>query len=252
MNLSCRTAEFPRTRSGGNSDGRQERKKGLVSGCAAIPRVFQAHGMKTGNGVAGTGQAVVGEKGNALASRCTHQGIIVGDIHAGIGRCQGLVGTGTDALPWVAATRRKGGSVPLVECNRHPGRRRAAQGVQNGGIQGACGSVPGVLSQTALVLGATAQFPLPTRIRNRPHFLAPPDPVATAPVFDPTDAATGNGVMAGSEAPALRKPPGNSYPLRLPLPRQPPTLPFSATDPLNKFYELLTVAHKYVFIIVIH
>ena len=114
-------------------------------------------------------------KGNALASRCAHQGIIVGDIHAGIGRCQGLVSTGTDALPWVAATRRKGGSVPLVECNRHPGRRRAAQGVQNGGIQGACGSVPGVLSQTALVLGATAQFPLPTRIRNRPHFLALPN-----------------------------------------------------------------------------
>ena len=64
--------------------------------------------MKTGNGVVGTGQAVVGEKGNALASRCAHQGIIVGDIHAGIGRCQGLVSTGTGALPWVAATRRKG------------------------------------------------------------------------------------------------------------------------------------------------
>ena len=39
--------------------------------------------------------------------------------------------------------------------------------------------------------------------------------------------------MAGSEAPALRKPPGTATPIRLPLPlpRQPPTLPFSATDP---------------------
>ena len=33
--------------------------------------------MKTGNGVVGTGQAVVGEKGNALVSALTRQGIIV-------------------------------------------------------------------------------------------------------------------------------------------------------------------------------
>ena len=45
----------------------KKRRKGLVSGCAAIPRVFHSHGMKTGNGVVGTGQAVVGGKGNALA-----------------------------------------------------------------------------------------------------------------------------------------------------------------------------------------
>ena len=77
MNLSCRLAEFPRTAGGGNSDGRQERRKGLVSGCTTTPRVLHSHGMKTGNGVVGTGQAVVGEKGNALASRCAHQGIIV-------------------------------------------------------------------------------------------------------------------------------------------------------------------------------
>ena len=38
--------------------------------------------------------------------------------------------------------------------------------------------------------------------------------------------------MAGSEAPALRKPPATATPIRLPLPRQSPTLPFSATDPL--------------------
>ena len=38
--------------------------------------------------------------------------------------------------------------------------------------------------------------------------------------------------MAGSEAPALRKLPGTATPIRLPLPRQLPTLPFSATDPL--------------------
>ena len=37
--------------------------------------------------------------------------------------------------------------------------------------------------------------------------------------------------MAGSEAPALRKPPATATPIRLPLPRQSPTLPFSATDP---------------------
>ena len=37
--------------------------------------------------------------------------------------------------------------------------------------------------------------------------------------------------MAGSEAPALRKLPGTATPIRLPLPRQSPTLPFSATDP---------------------
>ena len=36
--------------------------------------------------------------------------LLCGDIHAGIGRCQGLVGTGTDALPSMAATRRRGGS----------------------------------------------------------------------------------------------------------------------------------------------
>ena len=77
MNLSCRLAEFPRTAGGGNSDGRQERRKGLVLGCTTTPRVLHSHGMKTGNGVVGTGQAVVGEKGNALASRCAHQGIIV-------------------------------------------------------------------------------------------------------------------------------------------------------------------------------
>ena len=40
--------------------------------------------------------------------------------------------------------------------------------------------------------------------------------------------------MAGSEAPALRKPPGTATPIRLPLPRQPPTLPFSATDPADE------------------
>ena len=37
-------------------------------------------------------------------------------------------------------------------------------------------------------------------------------------------AATGNGAMAGSEAPALRKLPGTATPIRLPLPRQLPTL----------------------------
>ena len=37
--------------------------------------------------------------------------------------------------------------------------------------------------------------------------------------------------MAGSEAPALRKLPGTATPIRLPLPRQSPTLPPSATDP---------------------
>ena len=44
-------------------------------------------------------------------------------------------------------------------------------------------------------------------------------------------AATGNGATARSEAPALRKPPGTATPVRLPQPRQSPTLPFSATDP---------------------
>ena len=37
-------------------------------------------------------------------------------------------------------------------------------------------------------------------------------------------AATGNGAMAGSEAPALRKLPGTATPIRLPPPRQSPTL----------------------------
>ena len=81
----------------------------MVSGCTTTPRVFHSHGMKTGNGVVGTGQAVVGEKGNALARvGALTRALLWGDIHAGIGRCQGLVGTGTDALPWVTATRRKG------------------------------------------------------------------------------------------------------------------------------------------------
>ena len=38
--------------------------------------------------------------------------------------------------------------------------------------------------------------------------------------------------MAGSEAPALRKPPATATPIRLPPPRQSPTLPPSAIDPL--------------------
>ena len=37
-------------------------------------------------------------------------------------------------------------------------------------------------------------------------------------------AVTGNGATARSEAPALRKPPGTATPIRLPLPRQSPTL----------------------------
>ena len=37
-------------------------------------------------------------------------------------------------------------------------------------------------------------------------------------------AVTGNGAMAGSEAPALRNPPATATPIRLPLPRQSPTL----------------------------
>ena len=53
--------------------------------------------------------AAVGERGNALASRqCAHQGIIVWGSTLVIGRCQGLVGTGTDALPWVTATEKEG------------------------------------------------------------------------------------------------------------------------------------------------
>ena len=77
VNLSCRTEELPLTQGGGNSDGRQERRKGLVLGCTAILQFLQSHGTKTGNGVSGTGQAVVGEKGNALVSAPTRQGIIV-------------------------------------------------------------------------------------------------------------------------------------------------------------------------------
>ena len=79
MNLSCRTAEFPRTRSGGNYDGRQERRKGLVSGCTTIPRVFHSHGMKTGNGVVGTGQAVVGEKGMPWRVGALTRALLCGD-----------------------------------------------------------------------------------------------------------------------------------------------------------------------------
>ena len=48
-------------------------------------------------------------------------------------------------------------------------------------------------------------------------------------------AVTGNGAMAGSEAPALRKPPATATPIRLPQSRQSPTLPFSATDPFLSF-----------------
>ena len=39
--------------------------------------------------------------------------------------------------------------------------------------------------------------------------------------------------MARSEAPTLRKPSITATPIRLPLPRQLPTLPLSATDPLK-------------------
>ena len=72
-------------------------------------------------------------KGKCPGERTDSPGHYCVGIHAGIGCCQGLVGTGTDALPSVAATRRKEGSAPLVECNRHPGRRHAAQGVQKTG-----------------------------------------------------------------------------------------------------------------------
>ena len=47
--------------------------------------------------------------------------------------------------------------------------------------------------------------------------------------------------MAGSEAPALRKPPATATPIRLLLPRQSPTLPFSATDPLQGLFASLGI-----------
>ena len=60
-----------------------------------------------------------------------------------------------------------------------------------------------------------------------------PVPVATAPAFDPTGERRLETEPWGSDAPALRKPPATATPIRLPLPRQSPTLPFSATDPFR-------------------
>ena len=53
--------------------------------------------MKTGNGVVGTGQAVVGEKGMPWRVGALTRALLCGDPRWYIGCCQGLVGTGTDA-----------------------------------------------------------------------------------------------------------------------------------------------------------
>ena len=110
MNLSCRTAEFPLTAGGGNSDGRQKRRKGVGFRLYNHPPRFsfsryEDRERRRGNGAGGCRQ-----KGKCPGESVRSPGHYCVGIHAGIGRCQGLVGTGTDALPWVAATRRKGGS----------------------------------------------------------------------------------------------------------------------------------------------
>ena len=51
----------------------------MVSGCTTIPRVFHSHGMKTGNGVVGTGQAVVGEKGMPWRVGALTRALLCGD-----------------------------------------------------------------------------------------------------------------------------------------------------------------------------
>ena len=73
----------------------------------AIPRVLQAHGMEAGDGIAGTCGCRRKRKCPGESSVRSPGHYCVG-IHAGIGRCQGLVGTGTDALPWVTATEKEG------------------------------------------------------------------------------------------------------------------------------------------------
>ena len=88
-------------------DGRKG-ERGWFQAVQPLPRVFHSHGMKTGNGVVGTGQAVVGEKGNALASRGAHQGIIVWGSTLVYRLLSGLGWHGNGRLPWVTATRRKG------------------------------------------------------------------------------------------------------------------------------------------------
>ena len=187
MNLSCRLAEFPRTAGGGNSDGRQERRRGLVLGCTTTPRVLHSHGMKTGNGVVGTGQAVVGKKGNALASRCAHQGIIVrgsvlvsAAVRAWLVRertcCRGWQRReGREVLPlWWNATGTRADVAQSRECKKR-GHSRGAR------LSFRC-PVPDSFS-----LGCHGSISSPHTNPQSPHFLALPDPVATAPVFDPAD-----------------------------------------------------------------
>ena len=121
-------------------------------------------------------------------SALTRQGIIVWGFTLVSAAVKAWLAREMDALPSMAATRRGGGFCHSGGMqHRHPGRRRAAQGVQNGGhSRGARLSfrcpVPDSFS-----LGCHGSISSPHTNPQSSHFLALPDPVADAPVFDPAD-----------------------------------------------------------------
>ena len=126
-------------------------------------------------------------KRNALASRCAHQGIIVrGSVLVSAAvrawlvrertRCRGWQRReGREVLPlWWNATGTRADVAQSRECKKR-GHSRGAR------LSFRC-PVPDSFS-----LGCHGSISSPHTNPQSPHFLALPDPVATAPVFDPAD-----------------------------------------------------------------
>ena len=159
----------------------------MVSGCTTTPRVLHSHGMKTGNGVVGTGQAVVGEKGMPWRVGALTRALLCGDpywLSAAVRawlvrertRChRWQPREGREVLPlWWNATGTRADVTQPRECKKR-GHSRGAR------LSFRC-PVPDSFS-----LGCHSSISSPHTNPQSSHFLALPDPVAAAPVFDPAD-----------------------------------------------------------------